>query len=196
MTLILYLTNTLKLTMPSLVLPSAVLLYSPWVDLSLSSYRLHLPTEAAEHDIISPSMLYNAAQAYLVNLTSPAINRKLQNVDLSSPAALGGSHPFLSPALPSSLPALQILVKAYDSSKPLRMLVTAGGAEIFAPEIRGFVGNLRKASRAGGAGGGGARLSIEFIEEKGEVHAYPLVPTWVSPAAGRALDRVEGFLTG
>lgn len=184
----LYLTNTLHHTISNLVLPTATLLYSPWVDLTLSSYRRRLAPEY-EDDILNPSMLLNSSSSYLRNLKdqpSPSVD-----VAPSSPFALGASHPFLSPALPSSLPALRNLAKAYRPDLPLRMLIFAGGAEIFAPEIRGLVAGLRQASREGGGGG----VQVEYIEEKGEVHCFPLVPSWISPAAGRAIKRVAAFLT-
>lgn len=173
--------------MPELILPTAMLLYSPWVDLTLSSYRSKLSSEY-EDDILNPSMLLNSSSSYLRNL----ISRPCSTFDIapSSPFSLGASHPFLSPALPSALPALRNLAKAYRPDQPLRMLIFAGGAEIFAPEIRGLVAGLRQASREGGGGG----VQVEYVEEKGEVHCFPLVPTWVSPAAGRAIKRVAAFL--
>ncbi|ORY55319.1 Alpha/Beta hydrolase protein [Leucosporidium creatinivorum] len=188
LSLVLYLTNTLHHVVPDLVLPSAMLLYSPWVDLTLSSYRSKLALEY-EDDILNPSMLLHASNSYLRNLkaqASPSID-----INSSSPFALGASHPFLSPALPSSLPTLRSLAKAYSPETPLRMLIFAGGSEMFAPEIRGLVAGLRQASREGGGGG----VAVEYVEVKGEVHCFPLVPSWVSPAAGRALKRVASFLT-
>lgn len=188
MSLILYLTNTLQHSSPDFILPTAMLLYSPWVDLTLSSYRRKLSSEY-EDDILNPSMLHNSSSSYLRNLQtqlSPSID-----ISPAHPFALGASHPFLSPALPSSRPALCTLSKAYQPTKPLRMLVFAGGAEIFAPEVRGLVARLRQASREGGGGG----VQVDYVEEKGEVHCFPLVPSWVSPAAGRALKRVAAFLT-
>lgn len=187
MSFALYLTNTLITSKSSLILPSAILLYSPWVDLTLSCWTEGI----GENDIICPSMLWNVRNAYVQNLDTSA---DLKNLSHSSPFALGASHPFLSPALLTSLPYLQTLAESYTSSKPLRMLIFAGGAEIFCPEIRAFVAQLRKVSGKGGNSEQGA-LSVDFVEAKGEVHGFPLVPTWVSPAAGRALDLVETFLT-
>lgn len=164
-----------------------MLLYSPWVDLTLSSYRSGLDPQYRD-DIINPSMLLNSSTSYLRNLTAP-LSEKIE-VDPFGPFAVGASHPFLSPALPSSLPTLRLLARAYTPDSPLRMLIFAGGAEILVPEIRQVVAHLRRASREGGGG-----LEVEFVEEKGEVHGFVLVPAWVSPAAGRALKRVKKFLT-
>jgi len=185
---VLYLTNTLRHLIPGLCLPSAMLLYSPWADLTLSSYRSKLSPEY-EDDILNPSMLLNSSSSYLRNLKAQSCPSS--NISSSSPFALGAAHPFLSPALPSSLPALRNLAKAYEPDQPLQMLIFAGGAEIFAPEIRGLVAGLRQGSREGGGGG----VQVEYVEEKGEVHCFPLIPSWVSPAAGRALKRVATFLT-
>ncbi|SCV69526.1 BQ2448_2546 [Microbotryum intermedium] len=181
MTLLLYFCKTLvhSASCPaSFILPTSMFLYSPWVDLTLRNHR-KVHTRLAD-DILSQGQLANAAACYLAKTVE-----KGKSDDPNSIYNLGARHPFVSPALPSSLPTLEFIAKAYAHRPELRMLIFCGGAEYFAPEIHALVWLLRKVKH-------GMRLTV--VEEKHEVHCYPLMPLWVSPAAERALQMVEAFL--
>lgn len=60
----------------------------------------------------------------------------------------------------------------------------SSAAEILGPESRRLADNLKEV----------AGIRLEFHEEPGEVHCFPLIPTWISPAAKKALDRIEVWL--
>ena len=198
-TLLLYLTNTLARAPrgppPSLVLPAGCVLYSPWVDVSLSTSCSPHNTAGAD-DILNPSMMACGARHYLSHLGAlhPDL---LAKQPAHSPAHLLSRHPFISPALPSALEALQTLALAYSTERPFKWLVLSGSAEMLAPEIRAFVANLRRAAHAGSAAEDGSKsMEVEFIEEKDETHCYFLWPSLVSPGAGRALERAGAFVRG
>ncbi|KAI5476298.1 lipase/esterase [Pseudohyphozyma bogoriensis] len=164
MSLILYLSTTLALskTKPdSLVLPSAVLLYSPWVDLSfeLGGYGTgSLPPHLTD-DFLNLTQLTYAVDAYLTNLFSafPSDGTRLKEAYASkaewekSPWNVekygegGKRHPLFSPALPSSLPQMQAMAKAYadEGVDPPNVLVVSGSAELFSTEIGVLVERLR-----------------------------------------------------
>ncbi|BGP46252.1 hypothetical protein JCM10450v2_002092 [Rhodotorula kratochvilovae] len=160
---------------PSLVLPSALLLYSPWSDLTASTYARAAKSDF-EDDIICASMATNSIRAFLRHVHSPAVCAALAKrggAQEGSVYQLGARHPFFAPALDDALPAL-----------------------LFHLEVLRLAANLRAASRAAAvdAGSPGAEpLVVEVVSEEGEVHAFPLVPEWVSPAAGRAMRRVRGW---
>lgn len=150
----------------SLVLPSALLLYSPWLDLTLSTYS----QDAC--DFINPTMMANSRDMYLINIASLEV-------------PMSPSHPFLSPALRSSLPALQLLSKSYGGEKkPLHVLMISGSGEAIASEIRGFARNLKEV----------AGIKLDWIEEKDELHVFFLAPHFISPASKRALESAGRFL--
>ena len=159
-------------------MPSGLLLYSPWVDLTLETSRGGLPRECQD-DLINPSMTYMSSMQYLATVGEPATA-----TDPTGPFALGPFHPFFSPALPSARPALARLSETYSEEEPLRILMYSSAAEILGPESRRLAENLK------GVDG----VQLEFHEEPGEVHCFPLIPTWISPAAKRALDRIEVWL--
>lgn len=163
--------------MPSLVLPIAMLLYSPWCDLTLSSYRSGLAPQFAD-DLLNPTMLNYAADAYLAN-TFPRASDKLSFPD-SHPFTLGAHHPFFSPALPSSLPILRTVAARCPTFK---CFIISGSAEMLAPEIAAFAKNLEEAG-----------VGVRWHEELDEVHGFMMVPAWVSPAAGRMMGNVTEFL--
>lgn len=79
---------------------------------------------------------------------------------------------------------MQLLEKAYADLDPLRIIVFSGSAELLAPEIAGFVKNLRKV----------ARVETEWVMEKDEVHVFPVFPHFVSEARGRAIARIGRFM--
>lgn len=196
--LTLYLANTLAQSPegspPSLVLPVAVLACSPWADLTLSTSTTPSRTRHI-NDILRPSMLATASNQYLAHLsTLPPKVRSAQPP--TSPARLLATHPFVSPALPTSLPAFQQLAKAYTPERPLRWLVCHGSAELFAPEVRALVFNLEQAAVSGAAEPGkGHAMEVEAVEFRDEVHCcYQIFPEVVSPAAGRFWEMVDRLI--
>ncbi|GAA5906173.1 hypothetical protein JCM8208_000653 [Rhodotorula glutinis] len=200
----------------TVILPAGLLLISPWSDLTASTYAA-ASRSRFEDDIICASMATNSIRSFLAHVHSPAV-RDARGVvaGLESVFAIGAKHPFLSPALPSALASLTRTARAYlDAAhggareargSPLRILVTTGSAELFHLEVLRLVDNLRSASRAAlvdAAGTGDRRrraqahsspFEVELVSEDGEVHAFPLVPEWVSPAAGRAFERIREWV--
>ncbi|BGP14061.1 hypothetical protein JCM10213_002356 [Rhodosporidiobolus nylandii] len=220
----------LALTVPNasgLALPSGLLLYSPWSDLTASTYEKQTHTDY-EDDIICASMATNSIRSYLLHVNAahtPAFLKTLDSpLSPDSVYSLRGKHPWFSPSLPSALPSLTAVAKAYTASpcpeqdasrtlnncrlaslppassaphRPLRFLLTTGKAELFYPEVHDLISNLRAASRAAAVDSGkpGAEpFLVEAMEAEGEVHAFPLVPEWVSPAARKAAGRVRRWL--
>lgn len=166
-TLLLYL-NQLSMNNPptSLILPSAILLYSPWLDLTLSTYS----RDAC--DFINPTMMANSRDMYLIN-----------TLHLGTP--MSASNPYFSPALRTSLPALQLLSNNYGrNKKSLPVLMISGSGEAIAPEIRGFAKNLKEVEG----------IELDWIEEKDELHVFFLAPHFISPASKRALESAGKFL--
>ncbi|GAA5969996.1 hypothetical protein JCM11641_000224 [Rhodosporidiobolus odoratus] len=210
---------------PDLVLPTGLLLFSPWTDLTASSYEKATHSDF-ENDIICASMATNSIRSYLRYVHMPVTASFLKPIGGSLPSdsvyARKGSHPWFSPSLPFALPTLTAVAKAYfpppptqdgniqlshrpsqplpSSSiptRPLRFFITAGTAELFYPEVHALIENLRTASRAAAveAGRPGTEpFEVEAMEAEGEVHAFPLVPEWVSPAAARTAGRVRRWL--
>jgi len=197
----------------SLVLPSGLLLLSPWSDLTASTCAVASHSRF-EDDIICASMATNSIWSFLLHVNSPRVRKAFaargQASDDNGPGrdsgdsvyALGAQHAFFSPALPTALPSLTRTAQAYlDGSRaaPLRILVTTGSAELFHLEIVRLVDNLRAASRAAvidagpsrGGGASGEVFEVELLSAEGEVHAFPLVPEWVSPAAGTAMEKMR-----
>ncbi|GAA5931686.1 uncharacterized protein JCM15063_001538 [Sporobolomyces koalae] len=147
-----YLTRTLDLPAhgtrrdePGLVLPSALLMFSPWCDLTLNEF----PLEPNTTDIILPSICHNSVQAYLASvkqrrLQQPRRRRAGSACDsdldrLKDPA----SHAWLSPSLESSLAALRSISRAYSVRQTqLRVLISMGTGELFYPSIVSLVRNL------------------------------------------------------
>jgi acetyl esterase/lipase len=161
----------------NLRMPTGLLLYSPWVDLTLGTARNGLTT--GHDDLINPSMSYLSSMQYMATVGDPSICE-----DPSSPFALGPFHPYFSPSLPSARPALAQLSDSYTPERSLRVLMYSSAAELLGPESRRLAENLEKV----------AGIQLEFHEEQGEVHCFPLIPTWISPAAKKALDRIEIWL--
>ncbi|BGP22981.1 hypothetical protein JCM10295v2_001872 [Rhodotorula toruloides] len=203
-----YLTATLlPATTPSLVLPTGLLLLSPWCDLTAQTFGKSRDRRF-ENDIITASMATNSLRAFMYNVHAPLPPDV--RVDRDSVYERKASHPWFSPSLPTSLPALKTVAQAYDppargidiassnwsgfadahlASPPrrrLRILITTGTAELFSPEILDLITNLRAASHEA--------LEAQMMVEEGEVHAFPLVPEWVSPAAARAMERIRLWL--
>ncbi|GAA6006524.1 hypothetical protein JCM11491_004994 [Sporobolomyces phaffii] len=166
------------------VLPSALLLISPWCDLTLESFpEADKPNQT---DIILPSICSNSTRAYLEPLRTAGRAKRAPPFDTVDDVA---QHPWFSPSLRSSLPSLELVAKAYGlERRPLRILVTLGTAELFYPSLVPLVDNLRRAARPQGGSGS---LVVESIVGKGEVHAFPLVPEWVSPNAVTAWERLR-----
>ncbi|GAA5829595.1 hypothetical protein JCM11251_000213 [Rhodosporidiobolus azoricus] len=201
----------------SLVLPSGLLLYSPWSDLTASTYEKQVHSDY-EDDIICAGMATNSIRAYLLQVNTPLTTSVPQRVggqlDPDSVFSLRARHPWFSPCLPEALPNLTAVAKAYFSPssqnsrhptlkrstatrRPLRFFITTGTAELFFPEVHNLIDNLRAASRAAAveAGTPGCEpFEIEAMEAEGEVHAFPLVPEWVSPNAGVAIKRIRRWL--
>ncbi|PRQ73987.1 Alpha/Beta hydrolase fold [Rhodotorula toruloides] len=201
-----YLTTTLS---PSLVLPTGLLLLSPWCDLTAQTFGKSRDREM-ENDIITASMATNSLRLFMHNVHAPL--PKDVRVDPDGVYGRKGRHPWFSPSLASSLFALKAVARAYappetdvaipstrwsgfaDSQRsstphrPLRFFITTGTAELFSPEILSLISNLRLASRQSSA------FDVQTIVEEGEVHAFPLVPEWVSPAAGRAMERIREWV--
>lgn len=177
LTLLLYLGTSLYSEPPTkstpLVLPTKVLLYSPWVDLTLSSYKDFEPSIDVTDDFLNPTMMKSSRDSYLINLPH-----------LQHSPHMTSSHPFLSPALRTSLPTLKSLSQAY-TQLPLKILIISGSSELLAPEIKGLVKNLKQS---------GNGFDLEWIEEKDELHAFFLFPHYISPASERALVSAGKFL--
>ncbi|GEM11659.1 lipase/esterase [Rhodotorula toruloides] len=188
-----YLTATLlPATTPSLVLPTGLLLLSPWCDLTAQTFGKSRDRRF-ENDIITASMATNSLRAFMYNVHAPLPPDV--RVDRDSVYERKASHPWFSPSLPTSLPALKTVAQAYDppargidiassnwsgfadahlASPPrrrLRILITTGTAELFSPEILDLITNLRAASHEA--------LEAQMMVEEGEVHAFPLVPEWI-----------------
>ncbi|GAA5987701.1 hypothetical protein JCM5350_008075 [Sporobolomyces pararoseus] len=158
------------------VLPSAALLISPWCDLTLESFPHDNRT-----DIILPAICSNSVKAYLEGLNSTSRNSQFDKY--KDPAR----HPWFSPSLPSSLPSLQLISKAYASCRPpLRILATLGTTELFYPSLVSLVKNLKQVEVEGGG-----KVKVESFAGKGETHAFPLTPEWVSPGAVKVWERLR-----
>ncbi|KAK4706034.1 hypothetical protein P7C70_g182, partial [Phenoliferia sp. Uapishka_3] len=198
--LLLYLSTSLASspeTSSHFPLPAQVLLYSPWVDLTLSNHRSGIPPEFID-DFLNLSMLNYAVDAYLCNTfprtSDPALLAIEEKEWESHPFHLGARHPFVSPALLDAKSTLAKLNESYGLRRQrLKFLIISGGAEIFSPDIRDFVKNLKEAALDGGEGGG---ITVDWREEEDEVHGFIMVPQWVSPAAGRLMKVVTEFLGG
>ncbi|KAL8276532.1 hypothetical protein RQP46_011080 [Phenoliferia psychrophenolica] len=203
MTLLFYLTTTLYTSHnppSSLIIPTALLLYSPWCDLTLASYRAGIPP-SYQDDFLNPTMLNYASEAYLSKTFPRDTDIPLLGLPLEEhrhhPFTLGAAHPFFSPALPSAKPILSSINNLYRGlGKTLSVMVVSGSAEVFTPEIEALVQNLEKAPPGGGGGAtekeGGIR--VEWREEPDELHVFMMCPRWISPAAGRSMKAVVEFL--
>ncbi|KAK4058663.1 hypothetical protein OIO90_000107 [Microbotryomycetes sp. JL221] len=172
LTLTMYLCNTLaqgEHAPQHLKLPTALLLYSPWCDLTLSSCRDGVEEEYKD-DLLNASMLLNASAAYLQHT---AHEHAAKDPLDRSPMALGADHAFVSPSLPSSYSTLLQMTKSYSRAEPIDILMFVGGAEIFAPEVRRLAKHFDNLARETGA------VKFEFHDVAGEVHCFPLVPKWL-----------------
>lgn len=179
-----------------------------------------------------PSFLHSFARtdlrsdvvAYLLNINSTpsAVVAKAHGGSLnpSSVYLMRASHPWFSPSLPSALPALTAVARAYFPStppddgspaalrdshvyshspsppapSPLRFFITTGQSELFFPEVHALISTLRAASRSAAvlySDPGAEPFVVEAFEAEREVHAFPLVPEWISPAAGEAWRRIR-----
>ncbi|GAA6001165.1 hypothetical protein JCM10207_007440 [Rhodosporidiobolus poonsookiae] len=102
---------------PGFVLPSGLLLYSPWCDLTASTYEKATHSDYVD-DIICASMATNSIRSYLQHVHHPLEPHALKalpggNLSPDSVYTLHGAHPWFSPSLPSGLPALTAVAKAY-----------------------------------------------------------------------------------
>jgi hypothetical protein len=159
--------------------------------------------------------------AYLLNVnsTSASIVAKAQGASPtpSSVYSARANHPWFSPSLPSALPNLTAVARAYLSPSPsslrtnnslhsrhhddgplhpfpLRFYITTGTSELFFPEVHALISNLRSASRSAAVEAGSPSAEpfvVESLEAEGEVHAFPLVPEWISPASRVAWKRIR-----
>lgn len=187
-----------------LVLPTGLLLFSPWCDFTAATYGEALCARRQSdndpvHDIICASMATNSIRLYLARIlgTSSSPSSGSGRAEPDSVEELRGAHPWFSPAL-STASASWVRVARVYSEQPdtnrtlgrphaLRILVTTGSTELFNLEILRLVENLRsaeQANRAGGRARGG--IDVKCLSGDGEVHAFPLVPEWVSPDARQA----------
>ncbi|KAK4703261.1 hypothetical protein P7C70_g2956, partial [Phenoliferia sp. Uapishka_3] len=182
----------------SLPLPSALVLYSPWCDLTLATYRNGKFPPAYQDDFMNPTMLNFAAGAYLANTFHRPSDAPYLGLDCEQynthPFSAGASHPFFSPALATSKPILASVDALYrGQGKSLKFLVISGSAEVFTPEIGAFVKNLEDSS-AGLCREKGKGITVEWREEVDELHVFMMVPRWVSPAVARSMREVVDFL--
>ncbi|GAA5903949.1 uncharacterized protein JCM6883_002037 [Sporobolomyces salmoneus] len=199
-----YLTGTLYPTLTTreqnhFVLPSGLVLFSPWCDLTLDSF----PDEQNRTDIILPSICENSVRAYLGEDDSRN-DEKNQNRSKTNQQDLA-THPWLSPSLPSSLPSLRTITTPYTPSRsstspspstssqtpgrePLRIFLTLGTSELFYSSLLSLAQNLESLDQKA--------VQVETMIGKGEVHAFPLVPTWVSPEATKAWERLRVWFEG
>lgn len=203
------------------VMPTGLLLFSPWCDLTAATYgealvRRHGERDDPKHDIICPSMATNSIRLFLARvLGDPTSARKLggQNHlgEKDDVATLQGAHPWFSPSLPSAEASWERVARLYETApggspqeakrssgvephdqtstrnrqrRPLRVLVTTGTTELFNLEIVRLCETLRRA----------AGLEVECVSAEGEVHAFPLVPEWVSPEAAKAWVAIREWL--
>lgn len=186
-----YLTGSVYPKLPSqgeqaqFVLPTAALLISPWCDLTLRSFP---PAGENRTDIILPSICSNSVQSYLGGLAYNSDTMKSGRSCFEGYAGDPASHPWLSPSLSTSLPSLMLISKAYQapslSPRSLRILVTLGTSELFYESLSALADNL-------GHLDDGVTIKVEKLEGRGEVHASPLVPEWVSPEAVKAWKRLR-----
>ncbi|KAM0755318.1 alpha/beta-hydrolase [Meredithblackwellia eburnea MCA 4105] len=195
-TLLFYLCITLATSPnppPNLILPTGLMLYSPWCDLTLSTVLPPRPKYA--DDFLNMTMIFYASNMYTVNLLRrPTDSKTLGMGDAfeGSPWDLGRAHPFFSPALDKARPLIELVNKVYEARNlSLKFLVISGGAELFAPEIRSFVGNLEAAKSKSRSGGG---IRVEWFEVEDELHVFMMAPRWVSPNVERMMKKVVEFL--
>ncbi|GAA5871637.1 hypothetical protein JCM8547_007104 [Rhodosporidiobolus lusitaniae] len=189
------------------VLPTGLLLFSPWCDLTTSHYANGMKSEY-EDDIICASMATNSIRSYLLHVHRHPDTALLKayggTLPLSSVYSQRGRHPWFSPSLPSALPNLTAVGKAYLARSPspthhnstlphpppsLRLFITTGRSELFHPEVHSLIQNFHTASRTAAVEAGEPSkepLLVESREAEGEVHAFPLVPEWISPASREA----------
>lgn len=202
----------------SLVMPTGLLLFSPWCDLTAATYgealvRRHGERDDPKHDIICPSMATNSIRLFLARvLSDPTSAGKLGGQshlgEKDDVATLQGAHPWFSPSLPSAEASWERVARLYEPApggspqeakrssgvqphdpsshnrRPLRVLVTTGATELFNLEIVRLCETLRRA----------AGIEVECVSAEGEVHAFPLVPEWVSPEAAKAWVAIREWL--
>ncbi|GAA6060975.1 hypothetical protein JCM10212_006557 [Sporobolomyces blumeae] len=188
-----------------LTLPTKLLLISPWCDLSLES----IPDENRT-DIILPSICSNSVSAYVgdSNVTTSQLGRSWGEGPSDRDREDEGSerpsddlvrHAWFSPSLASSLEGLRVIPRAYalDSSRkrrPFSIVVTLGTAELFYRSLVDLVSNLERFVTEDVDNDDEGRIEVKVIEGRGEVHAFPLVPEWVSPEATRAWNEVTPWI--
>lgn len=207
----------------SLVLPTGLLLFSPWCDLTAATYgealvRRKGAQDGPKHDIICASMATNSIRLFLAKILGARRGAKQpQHGEAGGVAALRGAHPWFSPCLPSAESSWKRVSEVYatgsrpriarrpggdspDAScrgqsgsvrQPLRVLVTTGTTELFNLEIVRLCQTL---CRAGGPEVERSGIAVELVSAEGEVHAFPLVPEWVSPQASEAWEKVRRWV--
>lgn len=188
--LLLYLSDlsTSITLLSNFVLPTALLLYSPWVDLTLSTIRNGVPPQYRD-DFLNPTQLNTAVEAYLHN-TFPR-KTDMPHLGLSpdaykkSPYHLRDRHPLFSPALPNALEAFEKILPAYARAgmKEPRTLIISGTAEYFQKEIRLLAKNMEIAG-----------IDCDLVEVEDEPHVFVLVPRWLSPNVAISITRAKNFL--
>ncbi|GAA5989108.1 hypothetical protein JCM10908_001161 [Rhodotorula pacifica] len=201
-------------TRPSaLVMPTGLLLFSPWCDLTAATYGEALikrrgQLDDPKHDIICASMATNSIRLFLVRILAGGTGggkrgSQLREEGEGSVAKKRGAHPWFSPSLPSADSSWARVTRVYttnsgigakDTSRPrsgknerttpLRVLVTTGRTELFNLETTCLCSTLRRAGSQGG-------IEVDCVSAEGEVHAFPLVPEWVSPEAAKAWNGAE-----
>ncbi|KAG8856026.1 hypothetical protein FRB96_006593 [Tulasnella sp. 330] len=156
--------------------PSHMILYSPWVDLTLSSPSIQ---SNAQYDVLLPTMLAPAVWLYSAAARSckvPTGPNSVQNIGLH--------HPLLSPALDSSVDSLK---RVAEWSIP-EILVSWGSVEILDDEIMQLCENFQKA---------GFGEHVKQHRWDGEVHVFQVIPSIFSQKRKEALaESVEFLLLG
>ncbi|KAM0754762.1 alpha/beta-hydrolase, partial [Meredithblackwellia eburnea MCA 4105] len=205
LTLQLYLANTLakSANIPtSFVLPSGLILLSPWCDLSLTTLLPPIGSPQTD-DMLNLTHLFFSSNIYLSNLAPRDTDSNNLGMDEEeyrrSPWALRSRHPYYSPAREDARPTLAAVHKVYqDCGEALRILVISGGAERFTLEIRNLVANLEAVSGSGLEGDQGAKLQggfeVRHIEVEDEIHVFMLLPPSFSPNAEGMVDKIGQFL--
>ena len=143
-------------------------------------------------------MLNYASEAYLAKTFSRSTDIPFLGLAPAQhethPFTLGAHHPFFSTSLPSAKPTLASINALYrDRGDLLKVLVISGSAEVFAPEIGALVKNLEEAAGSEDRETSGG-IQVEWVEEADELHVFFIMPRWLSPAAGRAMQTVVRFL--
>ncbi|GAA5862964.1 hypothetical protein JCM3774_006702 [Rhodotorula dairenensis] len=202
-----------------LLMPTGLLLFSPWCDLTAATYGEAIlkrkgMRDDPKHDIICASMATNSIRLFLARLLGEGCAgsqgaKSPQHSEADGVATLRSAHPWFSPCLATAESSWNRVSEVYArrsgnrsagersasvrwrrQQQPLRVLVTTGTTELFNLEIVRLCEILNRAgSRAQGGG-----IAVQVVSAEGEVHAFPLVPEWVSPEASEAWRKIQRWL--